>query len=162
MERLKLPNTVISPVDVARLLRELNSLDDFFVSVKNRPAGSAMRLPKLTRQLDQLAGDNQLNLLDETHRRDLKAALTEVYEQAPKFHISFASEPSVKPFEQILIWLRSNIHSQALVSVGLQPAIAAGCVVRTPNKIFDLSLRAGLEKQRPYLAQLIKGAVDGR
>lgn len=162
MEHLRLPNTVISPIDVARLLRELNNLDDFFVGVKNRQAGTSMQLPKLSRQLDQLSHDNELNLLDETHRANLKQTLMAIYEGAPKLHISFASEPSSKPFEEILSWLRKNIHQHTLVTVGLQPAIAAGCVVRTANKLFDMSLRGSLETQRPYLARLIKGAVDGR
>ena len=161
MEHLKLPNTVISPIDVGRLLRELRSLDDFFVSLKNRQPGTAMQLPKLSRQLDLLTHDNEINLLDESHRQALNLKLEEIYEKAPKLHISFASEPSAKPFEQILIWFRKNIHPPALLTVGLQPAIAAGCVVRSTNKVFDMSLRAGLESQRPYLARLIKGAVDG-
>ncbi len=162
MERLRLPNTVISPVDISRLLRELNNLDDFFVSAKNRQAGTGMQLPKLSRQLDQLSHDNEINLLDESHRVGLKQTLESIYERAPKIHISFASEPGSKPFEQVLIWLRKNIHPQTLVTIGLQPAIAAGCILRTHNKIFDMGLRASLEQQRPYLARLIKGAVDGR
>lgn len=163
MERLKLPNSVVGSIDVARLLREMNNLDDFFVSVNARPAGTAMQqLPKLSRQLDQLSHENELNLLDESHRARLSAALKEIYETAPKLHISFASEPSNKPFEEILMWVRRNIHPHAMIMVGLQPAIAAGCVLRTPNKIFDMSLRARLQKQEPYLARLIKGAVDGR
>lgn len=162
MEHLRLPNTVISPIDVARLLRELNNLDDFFVSVKNRQSGTAMQLPKLSRQLDQLSRDNELNLLDDRQRTGLKDALQAIYDKAPKMHVSFASEPSAKPFEQVLVWFRRNIHPHTLVTVGLQPAIAAGCVVRTPNKVFDMSLRGSLQKQEPYLARLIKGAVDGR
>lgn len=161
MERLRLPNIIISPVDVARLLRELRSLDDFFVSAKTRQSGTAMQLPKLSRPLDQLSHDNSLNLLDESQRQALDLKLKEIYEKAPKLHISFASEPSARPFEQILIWLRHNIHPHVLVTVGLQPAIAAGCMVRSANRVFDFSLRAELERQEPYLARLIKGAVDG-
>jgi F0F1-type ATP synthase delta subunit len=74
---------------------------------------------------------------------------------------SFAAEPSARSFEPVLTWLRTNIHPQAMVQIGLQPAIAAGCVLRTPNRVFDMSLRSGLKKQEPYLARLIKGAVDG-
>jgi len=162
VERLKLPNTVISPIDIGRLLRELSSLDDFFASTKSRQPGTTMQLPKLSRQLDLLSHDNEINLLDESHRQALSRNLKEIYETGPKLHFSFASEPAYKPFEQILIWVRRNIHPHTLVTVGLQPGIAAGCVVRSTNKVFDMSLRTDLEKQRPYLASLIKGAVDGR
>lgn len=161
MERLKLPLAVASRTEVARLIRELTSLDDFFAGAKARTTGTSMQLPRLSRMLDQLTHDNEINLLDEDHRAKLLQDLKTIYEKAPRMHISFASEPSQKAFEKILDWLRLNIHPYALVQTGLQPAIAAGCMLRTPNRIFDMSLRSALTKQEPYLAQLIKGAVDG-
>jgi F0F1-type ATP synthase delta subunit len=162
MEHLKLPPTVIGEAEVARLLRELNQLDDFFVSAKARTAGTAMQLPKLSRLLDQLARENSINLLDEPARGQLAEALKQVQAQAPKVHLSFAAEPSVQGLDKILGWLRQNIHPQTLVQVGLQPSIAAGCILRTPNKIFDMSLRTNLKQKQTYLTQLIAGAVDGR
>ncbi|HVS78775.1 MAG TPA: F0F1 ATP synthase subunit delta [Candidatus Saccharimonadales bacterium] len=162
MEHLKLPTLLVSHVDVARLIRELENLDEFFTEAKIRNVGTSMQLPKLSRMMDQLASSNSVNLLDEQDRAKLLAALKKIYDQAPKMHISFAAEPSPKAFEKILVWLRENIDPHTLVQIGLQPAIAAGCVVRTPNKVFDMSLRSALTKQQPYLVQLIKGAVDGR
>lgn len=162
MEHLKLPSAVAGEIDVARLRRELNSLNDFFVSSRNRTAGTAMQAPRLSRLLDQLAKENKINLLEETDRAKLLGALNQIYEQAPRLQISFAAEPQPKALEPILGWLRQNIHPHILVQVGLQPAIAAGCIVRSPNKVFDLSLRSSLKKQETYLAQLIMGAVNGR
>lgn len=162
MEHLKLSYMVVSPNDIARLQRELNGLNDFFVSIKARQSGSTMQLPKLTRILNQLAHENGVNLLEESQRTQLAEALNQVYEKAPSLHISFASEPSPKALESMVVWIRGNIHPQALIQIGLQPSIAAGCFVRTPNKIFDMSLRATLKKSEPYLTKLIAGAVDGR
>lgn len=162
MEPLKLPSSVISQTDVARLLRELNGLDDFFVGAKSRRPGTKMSLPKISRQIDLTARDNSLNLLAEADRQRMMAGLKTIHERAPNLHISFAIEPSPKAFEKIVLWLRSNIHPQALVSVGLQPTIAAGCVLRTTNRVFDMSLRASLAKQTDYLKQLVQGAVSGQ
>lgn len=162
MEHLSLPNAVVGEIDIARLRRELNNLNDFFVSSRNRTAGTAMQTPKLSRLLDQLAQDNHLNLLDETARAKLLNGLNQIHEQAPRLQISFAAEPAPKAFEQILIWLRQNIHPYTLVQIGLQPAIAAGCIVRTPNRVFDMSLRSNFRKQEPFLAKLIIGAVNER
>lgn len=162
MAPLKLPSNVISQTDIARLMRELNGMDDFFVGANARQHGTKMDLPKISRQIDQTARDNKINLLEESDRRRLMAELKTIYEKAPNLHISFAVEPSPKAFEKVVLWLRSNIHPQTLVSIGLQPAIAAGCVVRTTNKVFDMSLRASLAKQTDYLQQLVQGAVDGR
>jgi F0F1-type ATP synthase delta subunit len=162
MELLKLPAIVISQSDISRLLRELNGLDDFFVGANARVSGTKMQLPKISRQMDQLARDNHVNLLDDKERQNLNAALKVIENKAPKMHISFAVEPSPKALEKILVWLRQNVDPQVLLQVGLQPSIAAGCMLRTTNKIFDMSLRSNLKKQTPYLTQLIQGAVDGR
>lgn len=156
---LKLPLTLIGPADVNRLIRELKTLDDFFVGAKARKSGTAIQPPRLTRLLDEVARNNKANLLEGPERTKLKEALQDLLKKAPLLHISFAAEPSPKALERILIWIRDNLDSQALVQVGLQPSIAAGCILRTPNKIFDMSLRASLEKQEPYLARLIAGVV---
>lgn len=158
---LKLPLSVISQVDVARLLRELNALDDFFAGAKARKAGTPVQPPRLTRTLDQLAQDNRYNLLDQATRERLTAQLNETLRAAPLMHISFAAEPSLKALERILLWLRTSIHPRVLLQVGLQPAIAAGCVLRTPNRLIDMSMRDYLKKQEPYLLELIRGATSG-
>lgn len=118
--------------------------------------------PKISRLLSTLAKDNQLNLLEEEQRTNLQTALNKVYDSAPSMHISFAVEPSPRALEKILAWMRQNIHPQILLQVGLQPAIAAGCVLRGTNKVFDMSLRSNLTKQTEYLTQLVRGAVDGK
>ena len=162
MAPLKLPPSVVGQADVMRLSRELSALDDFFVTAKAQAAGSTSPLPRSTRSLDALAKENGANLLDEKSRHTLAAQLDSVYKEAPNFHISFAVEASPKALEKILGWMRQNIHPQLLLQVGLQPTIAAGCMLRTTNKIFDMSLRSTLNAQTEYLQQLIKGAVDGR
>jgi F0F1-type ATP synthase delta subunit len=163
MGPLKLPAGLIGLSDVARLIRELNGLNDFFAGAQSRPAGTtSSQLPKISRLLDALSTDNKVNLLNESERVQLQKNLQAVYDSAPSMHISFAVEPSPKALEKILMWLRANVHPQALLQIGLQPGIAAGCMLRTTNKVFDMSLRSNLQKQSGYLTQLIRGAVDGK
>jgi F0F1-type ATP synthase delta subunit len=156
---LKLSTNVISQVDVARVLRELKALDDFFAASKVRAAGTPMQLPKLTRLLEQTAQENNYSLLEEKDRKSLIAQLDYIIGKAPLLHISFAAEPAPSALEKILVWFRENIHPQALLQVGLQPSIAAGCVLRTTNKVFDMSMREHLEQQQKFLAQLIDTAA---
>jgi hypothetical protein len=162
MAPLKLPTSIFNRGDILRLMRELNALDDFFISAQARQPGTAIQPPKTSRPLEQLAQENGLSLMDATQRKNLYKNLQFLSENAPNLHISFANEPTPRALEPILIWLRENIHPQALLQVGYQPIIAAGCVLRTPNKIFDMSLNVHLQKQVPLLMQLIGGVVRGR
>ena len=162
MESLRIPTSLVNRTDVLRLLREINWLNDFFVGAAARQTGSPMQVPKTSRVLDQLAEINEVNLVDPGVRKRIVAELDKLLKTAPSVHISFASEPSPKTLEPILVWMRSNVHPQVLLQVGLQPAIAAGCVVRTPNRVFDFSLRSHLDKQAQYLTTLVTGSIDGR
>lgn len=158
-QNLSLPPAVVSDGDVSRLLRELDSLNDFFLSATARKAGTTLPPPRVTRILNTMATDAKYNLLDAEQRQSLVEGLKNIQTVAPVMHISFATEPSPHVIEQILIWLRTNIHPYVLLQVGLQPTIAAGCVLRTNNRVFDMSLRSYLDRQRDYLVALVKGAV---
>jgi F0F1-type ATP synthase delta subunit len=55
--------------------------------------------------------------------------------------------------QELIAWLRSSVHPQAVISVGLQPALVAGVYLRTPNHVHDLSMRAVLKKSRGLLTK---------
>ena len=153
-----LPVQITGRTDINRLLRELEQIEQ--ASISNAATkGKAIAAPEPSNMLKQVAAANVYELGSSDGRQQLAAALAKIHDHAPLLHISFASEPSPKVVETLLQWLRSNIHVYTLLQIGLAPAIGAGCVLRTPNKIFDLSLGASLQKQKPYLVQLIKGAA---
>lgn len=157
---LKLPLSVTSRVDVARMLRELNALEDYMTQMKIRQTGQPMQLPRLSKSLEEVCTDNDLGLLDDEQRKALISQLNSVLGKGPTLHVSFAAEPSAAAVQKVLQWLRANIHPQVLLQVGLQPTIAAGCVVRSPNLFFDMSLRHHLKQQEQYLVELIEGVAE--
>lgn len=159
---LRLPTSVVGQTEINRLLRELGALEDFFLSAAARSTGASVRPPRITYMLEQLARDNKLNLFEPSSRDKLRAGLETVIKNAPVLHISFAAEPSPRLTDAVVGWLRANIHPYALIVLGLQPTIAAGCVLRTSNQIFDMSLRTHLQKQEGYLVKLIEGAVSAK
>ena len=161
-ELFNLPPEIVGKADISSLLRELELLESELLKLKGQASLSASQkntLLKVTNELAQTAAVNSYDLKIANDRQKLTRILTDVRDQAPLLHISFAAEPSPKVTQTILSWLRGNVHRYALLHIGLQQAIAAGCILRTPNKIFDLSLRASFEKQQPYLIELIKGAA---
>lgn len=149
---LILPTLVFGVVEVRRLSRELEALDEYMRQSGIREAGAKQdTLPRVSRLMDTIAVDNNLNLLQSEDRKKLAAFLETVIEKAPTMHISFASDPSAAFMTKIVDWLRRNVHPHVLVRLGLQPSIAAGCVIRTANKSFDFSLRHHFDEQRALL-----------
>lgn len=158
-KRLELPILVFGPIEVRRLERELEALEEYISQANIRDPGKQLSLPKTSRLLDGLAGNNAMNLLMPNHRGQLKAFLKEIETSAPVIHVSLAADPSSAFTAKLVAWLRQNIHPYALLQLGLQPSIAAGCILRTSNKSFDFSLRNRFTQQRALLLQAIAGEV---
>ncbi len=157
--RLDLPTIIFGPVEVHRLVRELETLEDFLQQAKIREPGKQPPLPKTTRNLEVIASNNNLNLLHVTELTKLKQFLQSVSQKAPVVHMGLASDPSAVFTAKIVAWLRTNVHPYTLLQLGLQPTIAAGCVLRTANKTFDFSLRNRFSQQRPMLLKAIDRAM---
>lgn len=149
-----LPAMVTGPADVARLLLEMEALEEYLATATLRhktESSVEVKLPKMSRTLEALADINDVDLLQNDDRQHLAALLESVQQHAPVVHISFAAEPSAAFTAKIVAWFRGNISQYTLLQVGLQPTIAAGCVVRTTNKMFDFSLRRSLRDKRQLL-----------
>lgn len=157
-----LPTLVFGAVEVRRLSRELDTLDEYMRQAALREAGAKQSaLPRVSRLLDAAASENNLNLLQNEDRAMLAGFLKTVLKKAPTVHMSFASDPSAAFLEKIVSWLRGNIHPFVLVRLGLQPSIAAGCVMRTANRSFDFSLRHRFTEERQLLLYSLE-ANDSR
>jgi hypothetical protein len=151
----QLPPLVIGPVEIGRLRRELAAIDEAFLEHTLRKKGNNAQMLKPSQLMDQLVELNKLNLLHKDDRQRLRRFLEAVADRAPLLHISFSADPPPAFMERLMAWLREQIHPQALVTVGIQPTIAAGCIVRTTNKYFDFSLRQDFADKRELLLEQI-------
>lgn len=151
-----LPLSVVSLIDLSRLQRELEAVNIFLTQAAARAAGTPVTLPKTTRNLEKLYQQNNLNLLVASDRERLGEFLQHVRDKAPRVHISFAADPSSAFMQKLVAWFRDSAHPLTILQVGLQPTIAAGCVLRTTNKYFDLSLRKDFDKHRKLLIDMVR------
>ncbi len=158
-KKLALPIGVVSPTDVARLVREINNLDEFFRQAEIRQGGQAQEPPRYSRLMDELVNTNGLNLLQVDHRNYLVGLLKSLADSAPVMHISFSADPPGPYVQKIVSWLRQQISPVLLVSVGLQPNIGAGCIVRTTNRSFDFSLRKFFDDKHDFFIKKLHEAV---
>ncbi len=155
-----LSSMIVSKSDAMHLLREIEAIEEFLHQTKLRQPSSHMKLPRLSTTLEEIAQNYGCNLLHQDERTTLRQVFAELVKTAPVIHISFASDPSGVFLTKLLQWLRREIHPQLLLQIGLQPSIAAGCVVRTTNKYFDFSLRQHFQNKREVLVQGVRGEAS--
>lgn len=154
---LQIPTGVVSRIDVGRLVREVEALGDFIEQAAVRKPGTPIQMPRTSKMLDEILENNKLNALVETDRTRLLSFLITVRAKAPVLHMSFSADPSPLFTQQLITWLREYMHPLVLLQIGLQPNIGAGCVVRTTNKYFDLSLRKRFGAKHELLVTKIRG-----
>ena len=151
-----LPPAVVGLVDLGRLIRELEKITDVMHSEALRVGPENVQLPKLTPLLEQLAEENKLDLTVEHQRQSALEFLKLLRKDAPRIHMSFSANPSSQFVMKLMTWLRQNIHPHVLVAIGLQPGIGAGCVLRTTNRFFDMSLSRSFAESRELLMQRLR------
>jgi hypothetical protein len=154
---LVLPIQTATKIDVGRLSRELENVDNFMKQASIREPGTPVKLPKTSRLLDEFVETNKINLLHQEDRARAINFLIMVKAKAPVLHMSFSADPSMQFQQKLMTWLRQEIHPLTLLQVGLQPNIGAGCVLRTTNKYFDFSLRQHFKNNKNLLMETLHG-----
>ncbi len=156
---LLLPPSVVSKPDLARLVRELETVDGALTTVaaRARVGVQSSTMPGLSQPLTDFLTTNKLTLTDSHSREVLIRAMRELKETAPTVHMTFAVEADRTSLQQLAQWLRIQVHPQAVIAVGVQPGLVAGVYLRTNNRVFDLSLKGALKAGRAVLTKELEG-----
>lgn len=159
-----LPPSVVSRVDVSRLVSEAERVDGIMTtnSVREKTGAESQAKPVMSQQLTDFLQQNELELGDDSNARtNLVSQLRQLKDKVPIIHMTFAVTADPESLGELANWLRKEVHPQAVISVGLQPALVAGVYLRTPNHIHDLSLRAKLQGSRDILVKELEEATRG-
>lgn len=159
-----LPSTIISKIDVSRLVSEAERVDNALTTDLVRSKIGAPEQAQQSTFSDQLSDflqQNKIQLTTGNQRAELIAQLRLLKDAVPVIHMTFASTADPDSLQQITQWLRTAVHPQAVIKVGLQPALVAGMYMRTPNRVFDMSLRAKLQEQRSMLKKELAALRTG-
>lgn len=158
-QALRLPTALVSSTDVSRVIRELEAVDNEFEQQRVHAPGTALVVPSLSQSLASLARDNNVDLADDTARLALRKWMVTIKNSAPVLHVTFASDAEPEIVAQIVGWIREKLHPLALVTTGVQPNLVGGCVVRTPDHIYDFSLRERFHSHRSSFVEALSAAL---
>jgi len=152
---LKLPTILASRQDITHVHRELRVFLDMVMQSIMRH-DNPVQYPGISTTLRALATENQIDLRDEAACQELLNRLEKLKNDAPTLHISFPIDPSPEVIQKLILWFRKEIDPRIIIQIGLQPTIAAGIVLRTPNHQFDFSLRQHLYRNREKLKEALE------
>ncbi len=157
-----LPPSIVSKADVAHLVIEVEAVDNEQTTqaVREKVGATGHTETVLSEQLTDFLAGNQLTIGTGPERSELIKHLHLLKESAPVIHMTFAVPADRDSLRQLVEWLRSSVHPQAVISVGLQPALVAGVSIRTTNRVHDLSMRSVLRKNHGLLVKEL-GALRG-
>ncbi len=159
-----LPPNVVSRVDIARLVTEVERVDGELTAASVR-ASTGIAQPAsvaFSAQLVEFLEQNNLSLDDSHDRSLLIQQLRLLKDKAPIVHMTFAATADQESLQKLTQWMRTSVHPQAVLAIGLQPALVAGVYVRTPNQVHDFSLRGKLKDQRALLVKELETLSGGR
>ena len=150
-----LPPSLVTAQDVSRMVRDFERVDNELTTaeVRAKAGTSVAAKPVLSEQLAAFLADNKISLPTSHARSEFVKQLRLMKDNLPVIHMTFAVEADAESLAQLAAWVRESIHPQAVIAVGLQPALIAGVYLRTPNHVHDLSLRAKLDGSHDILVK---------
>jgi len=158
-----LPPCLVTRLDVSHLVSEVERIDDEMTSadVRAKTGAPAQPAPAQSAQLTDFLSQNGLTLGSSTERSALIRQLHLLKDNVPTIHMTFAVEADRESLERLSEWVRGSVHPQAVIAVGLQPALIAGVYLRTPNHVHDLSMRAKLKGGHGMLVEELEALHAG-
>lgn len=159
-----LPPGIVSKLDVSRLVDEMERVDNNLTAAAVR-AKTGSQDPTglvLSEQLTDFLNQNKLKPTNSHERTELITQLRLLKDKVPVIHMTFAVAADRESLQQLTQWVRRSVHPQAVIAVGLQPALVAGVYLRTPNHVHDLSLRAMLNGNHEVLVkdlEALRGSI---
>jgi hypothetical protein len=152
-----LPPAIIGRSDLSRLLRELEELDNDLESQRARAHGGTVsyHMPNMSRGLGDFLEMNKMDIANDHLRMEVRTNLRKLKDHAPVVHMTFATDTDPESLQQVVAWIRKEMHPQALVTVGMQPNLIGGVYVRTPNHVHDFSIKAHMKDSRDIIVQAL-------
>ncbi len=148
-----LPTSVVSKVDLARLVKEFEALDNAYTSksVRKKAGASTEDMPAMSPQLTTFLDLNPVELDNTSARSAYVKQLRLLKDNVKVMNMTFAVVADPESLQKLSAWVRESIHPQTVIDVHFQPALVAGVYLRSQSHVFDFSVRNALKAKRSEL-----------
>jgi F0F1-type ATP synthase delta subunit len=147
MMNFNLPDSVIRYREAKRIHRQLQSLV--------QQAEGEQSWARASEEVRSLAQLNQQVVQQEGPAR-LAESLYEVMQNAPVFGVILTAHPHDSFVVEIGNWFRREIHPHSLLTISVRRSISGGAVIRSKNRIFDLSFRSQILENKDRISEVAR------
>jgi hypothetical protein len=157
-----LPSDIVTKVDVSRLVREFEGIDNALTAktVRKKAGASSEETPAMSPQLSGFLEVNPVELENTGARSAYIKQLRLLKDNVKVMNMTFAVVADPESLQQLSAWLRESVHPHTVIDAHLQPALVAGVYLRSQNHVFDFSVRNALKAKRGELEKEL-GALRG-
>ncbi|MGV9001391.1 MAG: F0F1 ATP synthase subunit delta [Candidatus Saccharimonadaceae bacterium] len=157
-----LPSTVVSKADIARLILGFETVDNALTAktVRAKAGAQSEATPAMSPQLQAFLDLNPVELENTGARSAYIKQLRLLKDKVRIMNMTFAVVADPESLQQLIVWLRESVYPQTVIEAHLQPGLVAGVYLRTPNHVFDLSVRNRLKSKRGELEKVL-GSLRG-
>ncbi len=142
-----LPDSLMTHKDVKRALQSLNNLD--VVSDKDQAYS------QLAPEAQALVDANKKSWQD-SELNGFKDMAEEFVKQAPVFDVILPTYPHDSLLKEVVSWFRREIHVNSLLNVSVRRSIGGGLVLRSKNRMFDMSFRPKILDAKDKIPEVLR------
>ncbi len=157
--KIKLPDSVSSPQDVAALSLEISDYARWFYhnGIKDRTNAKHVSLPPTLSPaaLELVRGTTGGKLLSQTMLDELIEKLDKYKTNTPTMTITLAAPASADIKANLVAWCRKNIAPDMLINFQFNSLLLGGMVMRFGSHIFDWSFRRQILEARHKFPEVL-------
>lgn len=150
-----LPSSIATKHNLALLVTEFEQVDNDLTAKAVHGDNNTSDVD-LSDHAREFLEANEFSLDNSNNRSEMITQLRLLKRNAPVVHMAFAVEADSASLARIVSWFRDSVHKQTVIIVGFQPSLVAGTYLRTPNHIYDISLRSAFKQGRGKLIEKLE------
>lgn len=140
------PDATLRKQDILRAREELGQLFDQNADIEPET---------LSPELHAIITANQ-QLWETSDVASFIHAMDEALQNSPVFDVILPAYPHDAFLRELGGWFRREIHPSSLLRISVRRTIGGGIVVRSKNRIFDLSLRPAIWQSRDRIPEVLR------
>lgn len=143
-----LPDAITTQRQLRQVIEELKNL--------NPTADKQTAYDQLSYEAQALVGANQSQWEDSSDIAAFTQKLEQAYQNTPVFDVILPTYPHDTFLSELSGWFRREIHPNSLLDIKVRRSIGGGMVLRSKNRLFDLSLRPQILQSRDKIPEVLR------